>query len=286
MKCLTFVIRGGLNTWKCYCDVMSKWAPQWSFLNKQNLSCTTPPTLGQVGLFAARKWPNKRKRTTSRSHCLCYCWLQVFSMKDAIWCWKRIFKSLGIWWFIHVLYTQWMYRLKRNTCKGMYTALTHCVRRSRVMALNRGKLGRTVAILLPLTSPCQTCGSFCQPRLTPLCPHCWLSVSPLLPLLPFISPVFVPLLPHFLLHVCPFHSSFHFLKPFFSPLHFFFSTLFSPSSSLSHSPPPLFSSPYAFFSLPFLSCPTTLITSYQLDVTLSHSDLSLTSPCCLSYFTV
>lgn len=77
-----------------------------------------------------------------------------------------------------------------------------------------------VAILLPLTSPCQTCGSFCQPRLTLLCSYCLPFVSPFVPSVP---PVFVPALSHSFLQV-------------FSPL----------SVSLVYTPS-IPSTPYIFF---------------------------------------
>lgn len=139
-----------------------------------------------------------------------------------------------------------------------------------------------VAILLPLTSPCQTSGSFCQPRLTPLCPHCWPSVSPLSPLLPLffllslfpLSHVFLLWLPLLLFFQLILYLSFLYILicfplqsspqfPFFTTSYFFF---------------------FCFVLLSLSWC--TLIIFYQLHVTLSKRDLSLTSSCCLCCLTI
>lgn len=135
-----------------------------------------------------------------------------------------------------------------------------------------------VAILLPLTSSCQTSGSFCQPRLTPLCPHSWPSVSPFSPLLPLFFLLSLFLLSHvFLLWL---------------PLLLFFPIDTIPFFSVH---PRLFSSPqFPFFTTSsFFFCFVllllswyTLIIFYQLHVTLSKRDLSLTSSCCLCCLTI
>lgn len=137
-----------------------------------------------------------------------------------------------------------------------------------------------VAILLPLTSPCQTSGSFCQPKLTPLCPHCWPSVSPFSPLLPLFPPVFVPPFTCF-----PLMAAF---APFFQLilyLSFLYILIFFP---LQSSPQfPFFTTSYFFFCFVLLLLSwCTLIIFYQLHVTLSKSDLSLTSSCCLCCLTI
>lgn len=104
-----------------------------------------------------------------------------------------------------------------------------------------------VAILLPLTSPRQTCGSFCQPRLTPLCSYCLPFVSPLFPSFP---PVFVPALSHSLLQV-------------FYP--------FSPRPISPVYTPSIPSTSYVFFSSAFL-CTAANLSSICINYT-RHSHL-------------
>lgn len=113
-----------------------------------------------------------------------------------------------------------------------------------------------VAILLPLTSPHQPCGSFCQPGLTPPCSCCLPSVSPLIPSVP---PVFDPALSHYLLQV--FHP--------FSPLLFL-----------------LFTHPPSLAPLTFLSClPSSAWLPVSYHVVLITHDI-LTFVLCKIYFLV
>lgn len=119
-----------------------------------------------------------------------------------------------------------------------------------------------VAILLPLTSPCQTSGSFCQPRLTPLCPHCWPSVSPFSPLFPLPSFFFF-----FLLSLFPLSHVFLLWLPLL--LFFFLQLILCLSFLYIFICFPLRSSPqFPFFATSyffFLFCPPLALLVYSRD---------------------